>query len=101
MSDPVDLTYMSRIWRVFGVPKLGKVANDSDLLARLRAGICDDACRVRDTASGCACAEAAARIEQLEAALRTIILMDKVHEHDLFSATRVARAALTQQEGEA
>lgn len=28
MSDPVDLTYMARIWRVFGVPKLGKVAND-------------------------------------------------------------------------
>lgn len=28
MSDPIDLTYMARIWRVFGIPKLGKVAND-------------------------------------------------------------------------
>jgi hypothetical protein len=28
MTDPVDLTYMARIWRVFGIPKLGKVAND-------------------------------------------------------------------------
>jgi hypothetical protein len=25
----VDLTYMARIWRVFGFPKLGKAANDS------------------------------------------------------------------------
>lgn len=25
----VDLAYMARIWRVFGVPKLGKAANDS------------------------------------------------------------------------
>jgi hypothetical protein len=42
--------------------------------------------------------EAAARIAQLEGALREISLMDKVHEHDLFSATCVARAALTAQE---
>ena len=35
-----------------------------------------------------------ARIERLEAALRDISLMDKRHEHDLFSATQVARAAL-------
>ena len=35
-----------------------------------------------------------ARIEKLEAALRTISVMDKAHEHDLFSATQVARAAL-------
>lgn len=39
-------------------------------------------------------AEQAARIERLEAALRDISLMDKRHEHDLFSATRVAQAAL-------
>lgn len=36
----------------------------------------------------------AARIERLRAALRDISLMDKRHEHDLFSATRVAQAAL-------
>ena len=42
----------------------------SDIVKRLSAGICDDPCRVKDIPSGCACAEAAARIEQLEAALR-------------------------------
>ena len=31
--------------------------------------------------------------ERLRAALETISLMDKKHEHDLFSATQVARAA--------
>ena len=30
MSRPaVDLTYMARIWRIFGTPRLGKVANDN------------------------------------------------------------------------
>ena len=42
----------------------------SDLVERLRAGVCGDKCRVMDTRSGCICAEAATRIEQLEAALR-------------------------------
>ena len=40
---------------------------------------------------------AADRIEQLEAALREISLMDKQYEHDLFSATCVARAALEER----
>ncbi len=44
----------------------------TDIVERLRAGICDDPCRVRDIPSGCECAKAAARIEQLEAALRDI-----------------------------
>ena len=35
--------------------------------------------------------------ERLRAALETISLMDKKHEHDLFSATQVARAALDGQ----
>jgi outer membrane protein TolC len=35
-----------------------------------------------------------ARVAELERALRVISLMDKRHEHDLFSATCVARAAL-------
>lgn len=34
---------------------------------------------------------------RLRAALETISLMDKKHEHDLFSATQVARAALDGQ----
>lgn len=38
--------------------------------------------------------DAANEIERLRAALRDISLMDKRHEHDLFSATRVAQAAL-------
>jgi hypothetical protein len=35
--------------------------------------------------------------ERLRAALETISLMDKAHEHDLFSATCVARAALAEE----
>jgi coenzyme F420-reducing hydrogenase gamma subunit len=35
-----------------------------------------------------------AESEALKEALRTITLMSKEHEHDLFSATQVARAAL-------
>jgi len=42
----------------------------SDIVERLRVGICYQQCRVKDTASGCECAEAAARIQQLEAALK-------------------------------
>jgi hypothetical protein len=42
-------------------------------------------------------AAAADRIAQLEAALREISLMDKQYEHDLFSATCVARAALGEE----
>lgn len=29
VNSPVDLTYMTRIWRIFGTPKLKKVANDN------------------------------------------------------------------------
>jgi hypothetical protein len=36
-------------------------------------------------------------ITRLRAALEKISLMDKVHEHDLFSATCVARAALAEE----
>jgi len=46
-----------------------------DLVARLRAGgeTCGaDTCKVKDASSGCLCALAADRIEQLEAALREI-----------------------------
>ena len=39
----------------------------SDIVERLRVGICYQQCRVKDTASGCECAEAADRIERLEA----------------------------------
>ena len=42
----------------------------TDIVERLRAGIYDDPCRVRDIPSGCACAEAAARIERLEAEVK-------------------------------
>ena len=49
----------------------------SDLVERLRRGEpcregCGAPCRTMDAASGCICAEAADRIEQLEAALREI-----------------------------
>lgn len=27
-NDPVDLTYMARIWRVFAIPELRMAAND-------------------------------------------------------------------------
>ena len=39
----------------------------SDLVKRLRASICNDKCRAMEAALGCECAEAADRIEQLEA----------------------------------
>jgi hypothetical protein len=39
----------------------------------------------------------AEEITRLRAALETISLMDKAHEHDLFSATCVARAALAEE----
>ena len=42
----------------------------TDLVDRLRAGICGDLCRVRDARSGCECAEAADEIERL----RSIII---------------------------
>ena len=44
----------------------------SDLVERLRVGICYQQCRVKDAASGCECAEAADRIQQLETALEWI-----------------------------
>ena len=47
-----------------------------DLVARLRAGgeTCGaDTCKVKDARSGCLCALAANRIEQLEAALRPFV----------------------------
>ena len=44
----------------------------SDLVKRLRASICNDKCRAMEAALGCECAEAADRIEQLEAALHRI-----------------------------
>jgi uncharacterized coiled-coil protein SlyX len=43
MSDPVDLTYMARIWRVFGVPKLGRWQMMSDLVKELLARSSDEA----------------------------------------------------------
>lgn len=49
----------------------------SDLVERLRRGEpcregCGAPCRTMDAASGCICAEAADRIEQLEATLDTV-----------------------------
>ena len=73
----------------------------SDILHRLH---CTIRCDIETAASGCHCAEARDEIarlraanERLRAALETISLMDKKHEHDLFSATQVARAALDGQ----
>ncbi len=63
----------------------------SDIVERLRKARPDEHC------NDSACEEAADEIERLRSALKTISLMDKVHEHDLFSATCVARAALAQE----
>lgn len=43
-----------------------------DIRFRLRMGICNDKCRVRDAKSGCACAEAADEIEWLRAEVQRI-----------------------------
>lgn len=64
----------------------------SDIVERLRAGICDDPCRVRDIPSGCACAEAAARIERLEKLLQEI--MEQCPEHVPHGLKNQIRAAL-------
>jgi hypothetical protein len=37
----------------------------NDIVERLRAGICEDPCKVKDARSGCECAEAADEIERL------------------------------------
>lgn len=49
---------------------------DLDLVARLRAGICDDRCKAMEARSGCSCAEAADEIERLRARLDEYELRD-------------------------
>lgn len=72
----------------------------SDIVEGLRFGICDDPCRVRDIPSGCACAQAADRIERLEKALREIAkhsrggVIDTTEKMDRDEFIGIARAAL-------
>lgn len=79
-----------------------------DLRERLRRGEpcregCGAPCRTMDAASGCICAEAADRIEQLEAALRPLACTCKTKHPEGCSSGEVdcpfwnARAALEER----
>jgi hypothetical protein len=69
MSDANEAAILDQEAYARAMSEIGEPMKSS-ILERLRAGICDDTCRVKNAASGCACAEAADRIAQLEAALR-------------------------------
>lgn len=75
--------------------------------ARLRRGICDDRCHVKDARSGCDCAEAAdlidALVEALETAEAFIMIAVPYYARDRKEAVEILpgiRAALARAKGE-
>lgn len=69
--------------------------------ARLRRGICDDRCHVRDARSGCDCAEAADLINALVAALDRWEAAYQTGRHEpLVIAHEAATAVLARAKGE-
>jgi len=62
----------------------------TDIVERLRAGICDAPCKVKNVMSGCACAEAAVEVERARSGWRGAL-----EERDYYQeAYRRLRAAM-------